>query len=375
VNLGRQLRAVTKDVRALARDGVEAAKVKAREATPTTYEHSAEQLQRLDEKAKTLGEQARAKRDDTLVWAGSTNTGGRVGELARRFGGEMSGIPLLSLPRDLIRERSDITRLTDDVRQDPTDLYACLFLAEALATLERDMELYQVAQGIANPQAAVTRQAVKTLAGLGSGTHVPASERMLRRSYALATARLKGGHDADACHVIARVYLAKHKADVATKPAKLALSEDDHPGRGAFLVTLARAYFGSTHFASARRAAELAVEAGCSVGYQVLADLLFESATDRHGTRSERRRRFEELAAKVSDDDKRAYYGSRRSPWEIGRAVWMDQLNKSRDARDRLQTAWTAARDDASRRLDQLREHALLPPDPDQLPAAEEGAG
>jgi hypothetical protein len=294
--------------------------------------------------AKALGRGAGATRDAMLNRVGGTSGGAALGNAVRRLGGEYSRLPLISLASDVAKGKNSVMKLTESVRANPSDLSANLWLAEALKALERDMGLYTLARTVSSPHSVVTRQLVKGAAALGAASSESPSDRMLRRTYALASVRLRhSGYDAEALHVIARIYLTRGQPDVAVKPAKLALAQPDTVVRPLILTTLARTYMVLGHAESARRAAELAIDAGCTVGFQVLADLEYYNPGPEWN-RKLARKRFVDYTDRVTRYDALSYYGTYRSPWTMARFVMVDQLGKTADGVKKIRTGWAKAR-------------------------------
>ena len=175
---------------------------------------------------------------------------------------------------------------------------------------------------------------------------------MTRQAYALASARLKTGPDADALHVVARVYMLKAKPEVAVKPAKLALVQQQPDVRAPSLFTLARAYLSLGHDASAEKAATMAIDEGCTLGHLVLADLLYRQPRGE-GTRV-RHKRFIELCDQVSAKDRERYFGPLPSARAIIDAIWTDQAGKTKETGTRVKRGWVRARRVAEREAEKV---------------------
>lgn len=299
-------------------------------------------------KAKRLGAFAKNKQDALVAKAGASRPGEAVGRGARRVGAELQDVAGLSAPSDALRAKNGIAELAALVEAQPDDPYAYLWLAEALKTLERDTRVYVVARALANPTSLATRHLLKTGASIGAEPAVPASEQMLRRAHALADHRLKQGFDAHALHVIARVYLAKGSPEAAIRPATLALRDLSHPGCGEFFFTLGRAYLAAGQLPSARRAAERSIESGTTLGYELLADLLFSE--DGANAAKERHHEYVELLARVDRADRTSYYGVDRSGSAAVKAVLESQKAKLADSVERGKAGVRAVKAELKRR-------------------------
>lgn len=299
-------------------------------------------------KAKRLGAFAKSKQDALTAKAGASRPGEAVGRGARRVGAELQGVPGLSAPSDALRAKNGVAELAALVEAQPDDPYAYLWLGEALRTLERDTRVFVAARALANPTSLVTRQVLKAGASIGAEPAVPASEQMLRRAHALADHRLRQGFDAHALHVIARVYLAKGSPEAAVRPATLALRDLSDPSCGDFFFTLGRAHLAAGELRAARRAAERSIESETTLGYELLADLLFseDSANDA----KQRHHEYLQLLGQVDQDDRTSYYGIDRSGSDAVKAVLESQKAKLVKSLERGKSGVRAAKAELERR-------------------------
>jgi hypothetical protein len=359
------LRAAVKEASKRSRDGAKAARVgaetaieRARESEDVRLsriagaaEKSAAKVRSSAKRAKVAPGRTRARHDALSGRAGATAVGAGVGRVTRRAGGELQRIPVLSLPSEVLRQKNGVVHLTERIEQEPANPFAYLWLAEALDSFQRDMSRYLVARTALSPSSLLTYHAIKSAASLGTDSELSQTETLLRRAYGLATSRLNaGGFDAEALHVIARVYLAKSNPDVAIKPAKLAVSGKDCPDRGAVLFTLARAFLAVRDHRAARNAAQTAAEEGCTLGYLVLADLLIEESDG--ASIGARHKEFVELCGRVSRKQRVDYYGTHRTQREILAGVWAGQLDKTRDGTTRVKARWSIARRAVTRKIE-----------------------
>jgi hypothetical protein len=257
----------------------------------------------------------RAVSDGVVGRAAGTAAGGAVGHGARAFGRWAQRMPLLTAPTDLVRERHNVEVLFDAVRADPRDVLAHLYLGEALAAMEADLGRLDLVRMSVNPTSVMFREALRTASTIGSPhPRADPAEQVLRRCEALAALRLRADcRDAVALSALARVRIVTGNAAQAVQPAKLAVAASAGPARGAALVTLARAYTGVGQADAAQRVARKAVDAGCSVGWEVLADLLYRGGSDAaERPDGPRHREHAAMLARVADADRLAYHGFRR---------------------------------------------------------------
>jgi hypothetical protein len=336
-------------VKAAAKDGsrrgrgiANAAAEKGRSLDPNRSERAVEAAKDAAAKLKKLGSWGSKTRDAVTAAASASEKARTVGRGLRALSGELQRLPVVSLPADLLRAKSSIAELAERFRAEPENPYASLWLGEALKALERDTRYYLVARGVLQPTALLASQALKTGALVGAEPAESASERMLARAFELAERRLKDGFDAHALHVIARVYLARRTPDAALEPARLALADASETGRGAFLFTLGRALLGTGRLSEARRAAELAIAAGMSLGHELLAELLFRD--DDAGEEAGRRQAYVELLDRVDERDRIGYFGTSRSGSDVVRVTLGAQREKLADALDRGRSGWRAAK-------------------------------
>ncbi len=290
-------------------------------------ERVSEQAVELRDLAVGLTRMAEAKRQLAVGTLGATERGRRLGQFARRYGGKAASLPVLSIVSDAINERSGVVAHRAALQGRPEGLFENLWLGEALLAAEADRALYAAAQTAMNPQSLVTREAMKSISTLGAEAKQSPSSQYLQRARVLSLRSLQADEgDGIAWHVLSRVYLAQKEPELAIEPAKRAVLGTANPGLA--LVTLARAYLAAGLIASARRAAELSIEEHCSLGYEVLAELVF--LEDIHKTTAARLRAFERHRNQITDADLKEYYGTCRSGSAIARGIWLSQWSKTR---------------------------------------------
>jgi hypothetical protein len=153
---------------------------------------------------------------------------------------------------------------------------------------------------------------------------------MLNRAHGLAVARLrKNNRDTDALHVIARVELAMSRPQESVVAAKLAATSTAGPARGAAFATLSRAYLALGEDGPAHRSARLSIKAGCSIGWDTLAELLYRPTDDPGGDGDAGRyRQYVEAKSRVTAEDRQAYHGLHRGSADIARTVLQRQSAK-----------------------------------------------
>lgn len=276
---------------------------------------------------RTAVERTREAAGASLARTGRTPVGRRIGSATRRTARSMRDLPGLSAVVDTILEKNGVNELRERLAADPADPMACIHLAAALRRVERDVRTYAAARVFVSPGSLVLRQTFRAAAGLDADSDEPAPIRLLRRSFELAKRRLAADPtDAHALHSLARIYLMQDQPHHAVRFAKMAASADpEHAGLP--LITLALAYLELGQVRPARRAAEMAIRADMTLGYEIIA------ATDRTA-----RNRWEastiraeaELLSRVTSEDRRLYDGVAYRPGELGRTVLNLQRDKSR---------------------------------------------
>lgn len=238
-------------------------------------------------------------------------------------------IPLVSLIPDVMTELSGTRSLAERLAQEPTSMSLNLWLGEALVNQERSQRIYVSARTVTDPSWMVTRQAVRAALKTQGPDLGDQARRYLTRAYGLAAGQLqREPHDASAYHVVARYYLASRNPNGGLKAAKLAVGLSQGELHAQALVTLARVYLASQTHRSASLSAMLATERGCTLGYEVLGDLLF-IGDDVLGRR-ERLNAFSTLQAQIEPADREAYYGTYRSMSHTVRAVALSQWSKTK---------------------------------------------
>jgi hypothetical protein len=133
-------------------------------------------------------------------------------------------------------------------------------------------------RAVVEPSSLVTKTAVTGLNKIGSAGH-SLEELLLRRAYVLTCQALNGEISGDMLHVLARVYRSAGRSEgaaIALRPSLLMAG--DHAG--ASYATSARFHFERRQYPAARQDAQSALHLGCTIGNEVLADLL---SAEAHG--------------------------------------------------------------------------------------------
>lgn len=305
-------------------------------------------LQRLADQGTEAGRQGVSR-------IGSTDAGTKAGAAARAVLGELARMPVITAVSDGVQAKNATQPLLERVRAEPDDVWANLYAGEALRAVERDMGFYVRFRAVTDPSSVLLRVAVRSAAALGpSGepsdesagegggrfdrTSVDGAEILLRRAYAIALARTRSdGADLDAFHAIARVYLAQAMPGAAHRALHTGFDRavaDGAPPDASALTTLSRASLALGRNEEARGHASAAIGLGCSIGYEVLADLVFDGPSSERSA-GERVTAFVSLMERVTDEDRSAYYGINRSASTVIRTFNAEQWSKTKETASR----------------------------------------
>ncbi len=284
------------------------------------------------------------------------------------------------MPADAIRHANCLDLLTENVRSSPAECRPLVQLAEAYETTRRQILMTRGFRAVLDPSSVLVSGAVRTLTALGRQELSPA-QRLIRRAHRLAAAGPLGYEEllalSRAYRLAGRPGLASHYAARAlqcARGAQAALPEPQPARRrlgkawdkgftrfwqemtevaaettvrvasgytgefdyvddrtlatlrvGAAWVALARAYAGTGDLAAAERAAQAAVDAGFTAGYEVLAATYRSSAWF-----GEQVLERNALLSKVSRRDWTFYHGAYRGDLRIGSAVLATQYQKAK---------------------------------------------
>lgn len=258
-----------------------------------------------------------------------------IAKASRRLGQEVSSLPGVSAIGDILTEYSGIRELATRLKDDPDDPMRCVQLVEAMAALERRASTVRDIKSFVNPFGYVVGAVIRKAATLDQDKKDRPAMRLCRRTTGLAIRRLRAdSRDSEALHAAARAELVRERPEQAARLAKRAVLVSATPPAQP-LVTLARAYHSMGRLQSAQRAANLSLEAGSSLGFEVLMGLLQENKDLKVRVR---KKRMMALGAKVREEDRKLYYGVARSSKEIALQVASRQIEKVRNTNQRLKS-------------------------------------
>jgi hypothetical protein len=299
--------------------------------------------ERYDELRSTVADRSRGVTESTragLAKASDTAAARKVGDATRWVSREVQKLPLLSLANDAIARRHGVHLLAASFKEDPTDPERALWLAEALQRAARDRRLYVGAKTLVDPTSLLTRTGVELGARLGADQPtVSIEQRLLAIATARAAARARADrHDTRALHVLARVHLAHERPDDGIRLCKLALAAD--PSSGEVLYTLARCYEAQGRLAASSQAAGLALRHGCSLAYELLAELEHRRDDEKGGGglngSKERIARALRLRERVEEADRQSYWGVSVSAADVAGDVASAQWKKAKSTTERV---------------------------------------
>ena len=269
---------------------------------------------------------------EAVETVGQTEAGRYAGRTSRQVAGFLSKLPLLSVATDIMRARNGIDGLYEHLKASPDDPVRNLWLAEAMARLERDRGRYIAIRTAIDPSFYVRQRAMEVGVGVGAEKQRPPRERLLRNAFALAIRRLEQDPaDAAALHVLSRVYLGQEVLGEAVRFSKLSILADSGDGHSVF--TLGRCYLALDQPDNSRRAALLAIERGTSMGNELLAELCL---VDPALAGTDRIEAYSESLERVEVDDRARYSGPAVRSVDVFDAVRAAQLQKARDLLDRI---------------------------------------
>ncbi|MGY1762405.1 hypothetical protein ACI79G_15990 [Geodermatophilus sp. SYSU D00779] len=322
-----RLRGLSKEATRQARLTAENLRARARTVNPDLV---ARTEARVVQGRQTVAAALEDKRKSFATQCASTELGSFVAARVRtasKFGRE---VPVLSLVSDLLDEKNGITTLSERVAADPHDPMVHVWLGEALLAHKQDATAYVAIRTAVSPGVLVRRELFRAASGQDAAEFGPV-ELTMRNAFALGLGRLRTEpRDGRALHALTRVYLAGKMPETALVTGRMAVQGSSSRAFGEALFTLGRAHLLNGQYASARRAAEMAIETGCSLGWRVLAELVH--LEDVKNTVRERLDRYAELFERVNPEDIDHYQGFHRSAEQICRSVFERQANKTRSA-------------------------------------------
>ncbi len=322
------------------RDYMRAASEQAKAAVAEYAETNSDGARRLQSALTTaveLKDQALAKTDEGLAAFADTSAGQKTVRFVERAQQEIAQLPGVTAIADTSRSMHGVAALSQRVVDEPTDPWSHLWLAEALGKMKRTQRVTSGVRAVVEPSSLLTRTAIGGLNQLASGG-ASLEERLLRRAYVLACQALRTDVSGDTLHVLARVYRAVGKLDearVALRPALLL--DGDHAAHAH--VTSARLHYEARDFAQARLAAQTALTLNCTLGNEVLADLLSAEASGGVSARAQAVQAAAELRGTVERSDLAAYYGTYSATGEALAAAFTAQKTKTTEAASRVRSA------------------------------------
>jgi hypothetical protein len=273
-----------------------------------------------------LVSEGRKMADEALASAAGTRVGSVVGHRSRQLFGFLGQLPVLSVAVDAMRARHGVDHLYELVRAQPTEPRPYIWLAEAMRRVDEDRRRYIAVRAVIDPTSIVARAALTATTSLGAEQREPTSMRILRNAFVLAVQRLRAGSgDGDTLDVLARVYLFMGDLPEGARFAKLSILAE--PENGHRMFTLARAYQALGQSANARRAAELAVTRGCSVGHDILAEMVLSGESLTPQVRIGEYSRLKDL---VSTADRQVYWGPSVEGLDILQGLGEAQATRAR---------------------------------------------
>jgi hypothetical protein len=258
-----------------------------------------------------------------------------IAKASRQLGQEVASLPGVSAIGDILTESTGVRELAARLKDDPDDPMRCVQLVEAMAALEQRAGKVREVKSWVNPMGYVVGAVLRKAATLDQDKKDRPVMRLCRRATALAIRRLRvDPSDSEALHAAARTELVRERPEQAARLAKRAILVSKTPPAQP-IVTLARAYHCLGRLQSAQRAANLALEAGSSLGFEVLVGLLQENKELKARVR---KKRIEALNSMVREEDRKLYYGVTKSKGEIARQVAGRQIEKVLDTGQRFKS-------------------------------------
>jgi hypothetical protein len=298
-----------------------------------TDSEGARRLQTALATASELKDQALAKTDTHLAAFAQTSRGQKTVRLVERAQKEIGQLPGVTAIADASRSVHGVGALAELVVEQPTNPWAYVWLAEALRKMKQTQRITTGIRAVVEPSSLLTKSAITGLNKVGSAG-ASLEDLLLRRAYILACQALTAQVSGDSLHVLARVYRAAGQPDgaaTALRPALLLAGKH----AGAAHATSARLHYEQRDFRAARQDAQAALKLGCSIGNEVLADLVSAQARGGPKVRAEAVQHAAELRGTVRRADLVSYYGTYSTTGEA--------LTKAKDAQKAKATA-TATR-------------------------------
>ena len=256
---------------------------------------------------------------------GETELGAKAGQKMRSAAGVLAALPLVTAVTDVAKARQGVDELYAILLAQPQDPERALWLAEALDRVQRDLGMYRRVRSVTSMTYAARRRLIVGALELGLQPVDATRLRLLKSAYGRARSSLSANpEDAQALHVLSRVYLAQGDVLTAIKLAKLSILIS--PSHGLSWITLSRSFLAAKEYASAKEAAERAVSAGAGYGNEMLAQLILVQSQE--GT-TETVAEYDRLRSLVTMEDRRAYLGTSVDPRDAIRHIKDEQVRRA----------------------------------------------
>jgi len=276
-------------------------------------------------KGQELAAGARDLTADVAKVIGETELGAMAGQKMRSAAGVLGTLPLFTALKDVAKARHGVDDLYATLLVEPQDPERAIWLAEALDRVHRDLAMYGRVRSVTSLTYAARRRLIVGALELGLQPVDATRVRLLKSAFGRARSRLRANpEDAQALHVLSRVYLAQGDASTAITLAKLSILAS--PSQGLAWVTLSRSFLAAKQFASAKEAADRAVSAGAGYGNELLAQLVLVRSQD--GT-AETAAEYDRLRSLVTMEDRSAYLGTAVDPREAVQHVKEEQVRRA----------------------------------------------
>jgi hypothetical protein len=275
--------------------------------------------------AREVAEGAREVATEALTEAGATPTGKAVGDKARSMAKVLTSLPLFTAVFDAAKARHGVDELYARYAEQLDDPTRAVQLAEGLDRVQRDLGVYRRVRSVTSPTYAVRRQLILSAVKLGDDHDDPVRVQLLKRAFVLSRRRLQTDQaDAEALHVLSRVYLAQSDLQTALTSCKMALLAD--PADGLAWTTLARIQLEADDLHASRLSATKAVSLGADYANELLATLVLADMSDAAGIAE-----FERLRSLITHEGRRGYLGTSVDAQGALRYVKDQQVRRAMD--------------------------------------------
>ena len=256
---------------------------------------------------------------------GETERGAKAGQKMRSAAGVLGTLPLITAVTDAAKAHHGVDDLYATLLIEPQDPERAVWLAEALDRVQRDLTTYRRVRSVTSFTYAARRKLIVSALELGRQPVDATRVRLLKSAYGRARSTLRTDPvDAQALHVLSRVYLAQGDVNSALRLVKLAILIS--PSDGLPWITLSRCFLAAKQYPSAKEAAERAVAAGAGYGNQLLAQLVMARSTE--GT-AQTAAEYDRLRSLVSIEDRSAYLGTAVDPRAGVRHIKDEQVRRA----------------------------------------------